>query len=256
MYSDWKITWREALFSVIIIAILYGFGVWISNPLLTKATEKSQKVITAIKVSDTHKFDHIRRTNVGYFLAEGTLIANDTITIPDIPGIYARIQKVKEEYRSHVETYTTTDDKGNTTTHTRIVWEWEKVDDWDYITKSYTFLGQRFTGKEIGYACRSTKDTTIYDRKLWGTDVRYVYYTTPIAVDGVIDGNAVDKKFKDLNFRRNAKIKEIVEKAENRNHDAPIWFWVLWWMLTAAIVFLFVYCENEWLEDKKNNVPM
>ena len=251
MYGDWKITWREALFSTIIVAAFYGLGVWISNPLLTKATEKSQRVITAIKVSDPSKFDHIRRTNVGFFLAEGELIANDTITLPDIPGIYARIQKIKEEYRSHVETYTTTDDKGNTHTHTRIVWEWERVDDWDYITKSYTFLGQRFTGKEIGYGCRATKDTTIYNRKLWGNDVRYVYYTTPVTVSGLMEGVSADKKFQNLNFRKNKTIKEVVERAERSNNNAPIGFWVFWWILTVAIVFLFVYCENEWLEDKK-----
>ena len=256
MYSDWKITWREALFSVIIIAILYGFGVWISNPLLTKATEKSQKVITAIKVSDNHKFDHIRRTNAGYFLADGNLIANDTIRMEELPGKYSRVKKVKEEYRTHVETYTTTDGKGHTTTHTRVYHSWDAVKHENFETKSYTFLGQRFTKKEINYSCSTTKDTTIYNKKFWGSDVRYVYYTTPVTVFGVMEGTAADKAYKDLNFRKGTTTKELVERAEKHNHDAPIGFWVLWWVMTAAIVFLFVYCENEWLEDKKNNVPM
>lgn len=258
MYYDnhSRVTWREALFSFLIIAILYGAGVWISNPLLTRAIQKADKIITATKVSDANNFDYIRRTNVGFFIAEGKLIANDTISLPDIPGIYSRIDKVKEEYRSHVETYTTTDSKGNTTTHTRIVWEWERVDSWDYITKTYTFLGKRFTGKEIGYSCSTTKDTTIYNRKLWGSDVRYIYYTTPFIVSGTMSGDAVNKSYTNLDFRRGRTIKETVEKAENSRHNAPRIFWVLWSLMIAAVVFLFVACENDWLEDKKNNVPM
>ena len=118
-YYDWKITWREVLFSVIIVAALYGLGVWLSNPILSSSTEKAQKVIAAIKVADPHKFDHIRRTNAGSFLADGYLIANDTIRLEELPGKYSRVKKVKEEYRLHVETYTTTDSKGHTTTHTR-----------------------------------------------------------------------------------------------------------------------------------------
>lgn len=253
MYDDWKITWREALFSVIIIAVLYGIGVWISNPILSSATEEAQRVITMTKVSDAEKFGYIRRTNVGNFLAEGDLIANDTITLSEFPGKYSRIKKVKEEYRSHTETYTTTDDDGDTHTHTRIVWEWEVVKTENFQTQTYTFLGTRFTGKEIDYSCPTTESKTIYDKKLWGTDVRYTYYTTPLVVSGTMRGVTENKAYKDLKFKRGTTIKEIIDKAERKQHNAPITFWVLWSIVIAGAVFLFVYCENDWLEDKKKN---
>ena len=251
MYGEPKITLREILFSTLIIASMYGLGVWLSNPILHSAMEEAQKVISAVKVKDSSKFNHIKRTNVGFFLAEGELIANDTITLPELPGKYSRVDKIKEEYRSHVETYTTTDEKGHTTTHTRIVWSWDRVDEDDFITKSYTFLGERFTGKEIGYGAGAMMDTVIYNKKLWGSDVRFVYYMTPVTVDGVMTGISDDKKFSDTNFRRGKTIEQLVERAEKREHRAPIWFWVTWWILTAAVVFLFYYCENDWLEDKK-----
>lgn len=251
MYENWKITLREILFSTLIIAVMYGFGVWISNPILHNAMEEAQKVISAVKVKDSSKFNHIKRTNVGFFLAEGELIANDTITLPELPGKYSRVDKIKEEYRAHVETYTTTDEKGNTETHTRVVHSWDRVDEDDFITKSYTFLGERFTGKDIGYSASPTMDTTIYNKKLWGSDVRFVYYMTPVTVDGVMSGISDDKMFSDTNFRRGKTIEQIVERAERKEHNAPIGFWVLWWIVTAAVVFLFYYCDNEWLEDKK-----
>ena len=257
MYGyGWKITWREILFSVIIIAFLFGIGVWISNPILTSATENSQKVISAIKVADPHKFDHIRRTNVGFFLADGDLIANDTITLPELPGKYSRVKKVKEEYRLHTETYTTTDSKGHTQVHTRTYHSWDAVGHEEFETKTFTFLEKRFTKKEIKYSCSTTKDTTIYNKKAWSNDIRYVYYTTPVTVFGVMEGTAADKTYKDLNFRRGATTKEVVEKAEKHIHSAPITFWVLWWIMIVAVVVLFVYAENDWLEDKNNNVPM
>lgn len=252
MYGGWKITWREILFSTLIIAALYGLGVWISNPILSSAMSEAQKVISSVKVKDSSKFNHIKRTNVGFFLAEGELIANDTITIPDIPGIYSRIVKVKEEYRAHVQTYTTTDGKGHTQTHTRIVHSWDKVGEQNFITGSYTFLGERFTGKDIDYGASPMKDTTIYNRKLLGNDVRYIYRTTPVTVKGVINGISDNKSFNDTKFKRDVTIEDIVKRAEKKEHNAPITFWVLWWIMTAAVVFLFCYCENEWLEDKKN----
>lgn len=214
--------------------------------------EESRKVISSVKVTDSSKFDYIKRTNVGFFLAEGELIANDTIRIPDIPGIYSRIKKVKEEYRAHVETYTTTDGKGHVQVHTRVVYSWDVVGRQFFETKTYTFLGQTFTGKEIGYGASPTRDTTVYNRKLWGNDVRYVYYTTPVTVNGVMSGTVDNKKFNDTEFRRYVSIEQVIEKAERRERNAPIIFWVLWWIMIGAAVFLFYICDNDWLEDKKN----
>lgn len=252
MYNTWKITWREILFSTLIIAAFFGIGVWISNAILNSTMEESRKVISSVKVTDDDKFDYIKRTNVGFFLAEGELIANDTIRISDIPGAYSRIEKVKEEYRAHVETYTTTDGKGHTQVRTRVVHSWDVVGRQFFEAKTYTFLGHTFTGKEIGYRANPTRDTTIYNRKLWGNDVRYIYYTTPFTVNGVMSGTVDDKKFNDTEFRRYVSIEQIIEKAERRERNAPIIFWVLWWLVIGCVVFLFYICDNEWLEDKKS----
>jgi hypothetical protein len=242
-----EITKREILFSAIIIAIMLGIGVWISNPILSSATKKALDVVTAVKVSDAEKFGYIKRTNVGQFYAEGTLIANDTITIPDIPGEYSYIEKVKEEHRMHVQTYTTTDGKGHTTVHTRTYWSWDVMDRKSFETESYTFLGERFVKKDIHYRPYGHLDTTIYNRQLWGNDIRYVYYTTPVDVDGVIVGVADNKSFSETEFRQGRKIEDIEARAERKINNAPIVFWILWSLLTISFVALFYICENKWL---------
>lgn len=242
-----EITKREVLFSAIIIAVLVGIGVWLSNPIVSSSTEKALETISAVKVTDAERLGYIKRTNAGLFYAEGKLIANDTIAISDIPGKYSYIEKVKEEHRTHTEVYTTTDGKGHTTTHTRTYKSWDVMDREKFETASYTFLGERFVKKDIDYRPRPTRDTIIYNRKFWGNDIRYIYYTTPIDVEGVLQGIADDKCLKETTFNQGQTIENIEKRAEKRINDAPIIFWILWSILIAGVVSLFYICENKWL---------
>ena len=86
--SKYKITGREILFSTIIICAMVGLGVWISNPILRSSTESAMKVTSSVKVNDNEKFTYICRTNVGDFLAEGTLKAIDPVSIDELEGQY------------------------------------------------------------------------------------------------------------------------------------------------------------------------
>ena len=242
-----EITIREILFSAIIIAVMVGIGVWVSNPIILSATKEALNTVSAVKVSDSERFGYIKRTNVGQFYAEGTLIANDTITIPDIAGGYSFIEKVKEEYRTHVETYTTTDGKGHTTVHTRTYKSWDVMDRKSFETETYTFLGERFSKKEIHYRPYAQLDTTIYNRKILSNDIRYRYYTVPIDIEGVLSGIADNKSFSEMRFKQGQTIETIERRAEGRIGSAPIVFWILWGLLTAAFVALFYICENKWL---------
>ena len=226
---------------------MVGIGVWISNPIVGALTENALEVISAVRVNDAEKFGYIKRTNVGMFLAEGELIANDTIRLADFPGIYSKVVKVKEEYCMHTETYTETDAKGKTTTHTRISYSWDEKGREKFECKSFTFLGWRFTAKEIGYSVSTVNSKTVYDKKNWGSDVRYVYYTTPITVKGVMKGNVENKTWKNLKFKRDYTIKQAVENAERNTEMVPVAFWILWMMLTAGLICGFYAFENRWL---------
>ena len=245
--EEFKITKREILFSTIILCVMIGIGVWISNPILRSASEDAIKTVSAVKVDDADQFSYIRRTNVGDFLADGTLIAIKPVSVPELSGKYMKIKKVKEKYTTHVRTYTTTDGKGHTTTHTQVYHSWDPVHTDTFCVDSVEFLSERFKLDSIDYYV----DTDYKETQKESSTIRYVYYTHPTSVSGVMTGVCDDKKYKDVSFKRNRTIEDEIASAERRINNAPIIFWILWTLLSAGIVFLFYYFENEWLEDRK-----
>jgi len=250
-----EITKREILFSTIIIAVMIGLGVCISNPIITSVTDKALKTISAVQVKDSSAFDYIRRTNVGDFLAESTLYAAEPVSISDIEGTYAKIEKIKEEYRMHTRVVTTTDSKGNTHSHTETYWTWDRVDSWEWESPTVKFLGVTFTPKAIHYRYKTTYKETIKPKVgFFVTKVRYKYYTAPKEDYGVLSGNINNKSYTNLNFNSKQNIRTVIENAQNNINSAPVIFWILWVLFTIGLVFLFYYAENKWLYDKREHI--
>ena len=239
-----EITVREILFSTIILSFLVGVGVWISNPILKSVNEKALEIVSCVKVSDPEKFGYIKRTNAGGFLAEGNL-ASYHVSIPDLEGVYMAIEKNKERYTMHTETYVVTDSKGHSHVKTRTYWSWDVVHTDKWVSDSVTFLGQRFKLNEIKYHWHLSYNTTIKESAF----IRYVYYTHPAIVNGVMSGVADDKQYQNLAFQKNATIDKIVQKAEKRIHNSPIVFFVIWTIFIIFVMFGFCAIENNWLED-------
>lgn len=243
--EDFKITKREILFSTIIICVMVGLGVWISNPILNSVSKSALRTVSSVTVSDSEKFGYIKRTNAGDFLAEGTLIAIDPVSIPELKGRYMKIEKVKERYTMHTQTYTTSDGKGHTQTHTRTYWSWDVVHRDHYYSDSVSFLGGRFELDNIKYHIPLDYKET----QPGGYHIRYKYYTHPSAVKGVMTGVCDNKTYSKLDFTRNTTIEKVIKSAENDLKAGPIIFWVIWSILTIGLVVLFYYFENNWLED-------
>lgn len=240
-----EITKREILFSIVIISIMIGIGIPISNKVIDAALNKSMSITSAVKVSDEEKFGYIARTDVGDFIAEGVLIARDSISIPDIKGHYMSIEKVKERYTMHTQVHTVSNGKGGTTTYTTHYWSWDPVDRWKWQSDSVNFLGAEFALKETKYRPYRKENCIIKE----SSHVRYVYYTAPTRVKGVMLGSAKEKAYSNLCFRSGETIEKIVKRAENRVNGAGVGFWIFWAILTAFIIFGFYYAENNWLED-------
>jgi len=242
-----EITRREILVSLTIIGVMVGLGVWVSSPIISAATEEYLETVSSVVVDTDDEFDYIRRTEVGRFIADGTLVADDPVSLPDIPGTYSYIKKVKEEYREHVETYTTTDSDGNVHTHTRITHSWDAVKHWTYKAEKAKFLGQTFNYADVSkyYA---KKDTIIKaDTKWYQTETRYVYYTAPVSVDGIMTGSAENKEFSDAKFRKDLTSQEFLDRADTGITGTRVIFWFFWVLITAGVVFGFYAAENNWL---------
>ena len=243
--EDFEITKREILFSTIIICVMIGLGVWISNPVLRSASESAMNTVSSVKVYTDEQFSYIRRTNVGDFLAEGTLSAINPVHIDDISGEYLKIEKEKEKYTQHVRHYTTTDGKGHVHHHTQVYYSWDHVHTDTFCVDSVEFLGERFKLDDVGYHVGLDYKETQKE----SMTIRYVYRVHPVDVDGVMFGKCEEKEYKNLSFNRDRTIEKVVASAERRIKSAPIVFWVLWILLTAGLVMLFYHLENNWLED-------
>ena len=242
-----EITKREILLSTLIVAIMLGIGVWISSPILSKATSRYLDIASSVVVSDAEKFDYIKRTNAGMFIADGTLYVIDTVRIPELPNAYSFVRKVKEEYRIHTETYTTTDSKGHVQTHTRTYCSWDEVKHWDYKAENGVFLGQDFKMKGL-YKYHPKKEATIKaDTKWYETETRYVYYTCPPSFDGILIGIAEGKQYQEVKFKEGITSFQYLERNEKNINTGTVVFWVLWTLFTIALVVGFYVLENKWL---------
>ena len=182
--SKYKITGREILFSTIIICAMVGLGVWISNPILRSSTESAMKVTSSVKVNDNEKFTYICRTNVGDFLAEGTLKAIDPVNIDELDGQYLKIKKVKEKYTRHTRRVVTSDGKGHTRTRVQTYWSWDRVKTLEFVSDSVVFLNQRFLLDSIKYHVGVDYKETQKE----SSHIRYKYYVHPTETNGVMVG--------------------------------------------------------------------
>lgn len=240
---DNEVTKREIYVSTIIICIMLIIGKLIVDSIVSSVTEKAFELETAVQVYDDETFAYIKSVNAGTFLAEGSLISNEIITLPELSGQYSKIKKVKEEYMRHTRTVTKTNEKGETYTEEETYYEWDHVKTEEFVTQSFSFLNQRFTAKELKYSIPTDYEKTIYK----SSDIRYCYYTAPVVVNGTIIGNADEKCFKETEFLRNKTIESVIKCAEKRIDNAPIIFWIIWSALITGLIVLFVKFENDWL---------
>lgn len=124
-FGDFEITYREILASISIIAVMLLIGFVISGKVSQIHDDKNAKYNKAVKIESADLFRYGMDTNVGNAFVYGDLEAVDTVTYPEIGGEYMCVEKEEEHYNRHTRTYTTTDGKGHTETHTEVYWSWD-----------------------------------------------------------------------------------------------------------------------------------
>lgn len=240
-----EITKRELLFSTIIVAVMVGLGILISNPILSNSREAELKASSSVQIDTPDKFDYIRRTNAGDFIAEGRIDAESPVSIPDIPGQYMEIKKVKERYTAHTRVRHTTDGKGNTRTYTEVYHTWDEVHTDLFVCDSLKFMNQTFPTDGV----RFRRDLRQYKTIKESSSVRYVYYTYPDTCSGIMTGIADEKTYSDLRFRENMSIEKYLKSMSDKVSLGGVIFWIMWILLTIGAVVGFCAYENTWLED-------
>lgn len=240
-FGNFEITFREILASISIIAVMLLIGFVISGKISQIQSDRNAKYNKAVKIESTDLFRYGMDTNVGNAFVHGDLEAVDTVTYPEIGGEYMYAEKVEEHYNMHTRTYTTSDGKGHTTTHTEIYWSWDYAGSEDIQCKKVSFCGIVFNSNKI---------------KLPGADyiktikesshVRYKYYGTKTKYTGTIFTELKDKTISDNTSFYELPIEETKDMLETNN--GVVIFWIVWIIVMILAVFGFYYIDNEWLE--------
>ena len=242
-FGDFKITKREILASISIIAMMLLIGFVISGRISNYILDRNEKYNKAIKIESSELFEYGMITNVGYAFVYGDLKAVDTVSYPEINGEYMYIEKIEEHYNMHTRTVTTTDSKGKTHTKTETYWSWDYAGSEEQRCSEITFLGHIFPSNKVEFPSTEHIDTIKES-----SHVRHKYYGVDTEYIGTIFTELRDKTISDnSSFYENSTIDETVDYLES---DWELWlFWVIWIIVIGLCVFGFYYIDNEWIEN-------
>ena len=247
-FGDFSITKREILISIAIIAIMIIFGLMIHGSIEDSIMLKNQEYNLALQIDDNKDmFEYGMRTNVGNAFVYGTLKCLDPVTFEEIGGQYSAVEKVKERYTRHTrlvtKSYTDADGNVHTYTEEEVYWTWDAIDSWSKYATRISFVDVEFDYGKISLGGAS-HITTIKE----SSNIRYVYYGAPIESSGTLYTKLENNTINQSSFHRNMTIEEAHKYYTTSG--ALVWFWIGWTLLIGFLVFVFIYIDNHWLEDK------
>lgn len=243
--DNFRITKREVIASISIIAVMLLIGVLISGKISDWVLDKNAEYNKAAKIESLDLFEYGMRTNIGNAFVYGDLLAVDTVAYPEIGGSYMYIEKVKERYTMHTRNVAHTRTiNGKTQTYytTETYWTWDRVGSEDKKCAEVSFLGHVLPSEKIDIPSSNYIDTVKESYY-----VRYKYYGTGTEFTGTIFTRLADGTITDgSSFYNDMTIDETVSMLET---NALVYiFWVCWIILIGLTVYGFYYIDNRWLE--------
>lgn len=194
-----RITKREVIFSVVIVCLMFVFGIMISGKINDNLMNKYQEYNTALQIdNDSSLFEYGMRTNIGNAFVYGELAAVDSVTYPEIGGEYASATKVTERYTKHTRTVTKTKTvNGKTQTYTEVetYWTWDEIDRDHVHVSTITFLDSEFPYGTINHFPEHYIDTLDA-----GYHLRDVYYGSDILHEGTLYAVLADDTISETSF--------------------------------------------------------
>lgn len=124
-----KINWIEVAICIAGGLVLAVIAFLILNQQVSNKQSEANYYQTMRVANNKSEFEFMLRTNAGRTgVNDAQFTAKDSVSFPEIKGEHMYIERVKEHYTMKTRTYTTTDSKGNTQTHTEVYYEWDVVD--------------------------------------------------------------------------------------------------------------------------------
>lgn len=242
-----EITKREIIASIVIISLMLIIGFMISDKISNAQNDANAEYQKAIHIEDADLFQYGMDTSVGNAFVYGKLGTVDPVTFDEVGGQYMRIEKTEEHYNQHTRTVTKTRTNANgkteTYTETEVYYSWDYYYSWEKHSKKI-----KFCGVEFDYGKIPVPDLHYIDTLDESSNIRYVYYGTPIEHQGTIYTGLRDGTIsKDTRLFINKNIDEAFEICTSGG--GIILFWIMWIPLTVLLVCGFYYLDNRWLNN-------
>lgn len=114
------------IISLVTFIVSGSIGFILSNNFISNANQQASYYQTMQVANDTDRMNYLMSTSGGRTgINKAKIHAVDSVKRDELNKDYQYIERTREEYTMHTETYTTTDSKGNSTIHTRTYWSWD-----------------------------------------------------------------------------------------------------------------------------------
>lgn len=244
---DWRVTLREALFSIFLFGVLMLIGSLISGYIKSYVHNKHLVYKQAMQIrNNPDEFKWAMATDVGHVFVEGQLKSVGTVTHPKLNIDVTEYSAVYQHYNMHTRpvTRTMSDGKGRSRTYTTIETYWT----WDtYKRKHDSVTNVVFSGVEFDYKKFILDD--FYKSKTVenGYHDRIVFNYIPSELHGSLFGEI---KYKTLDGK--IKLSDVSLDNLYKHYTTSILntiFWIFWSIISVVLIILFYIFENKWLED-------
>ena len=237
--NSFRITRREILMSIPMVAILFLVGIWVSGLIESRIDDKNAEYYSAVQITEPDMFRFNMQTNVGNAFVYGVLEAVDTVSYPDIPGKFMSLRKVTERYTMHTRLVTTTDSKGHSHTRTEVYYSWDYVGEEEKHSEKLEFMGSEFDFSKFSIPTQDYIDTVRESRT-----VRYKYYGNTTKYTGTVDTELRDGTISESSkFYESMNIDETIKQCTS---NAWIYvFWIFWVIFMVAAVVGFYAIDNK-----------
>lgn len=129
-----------------------------------------------------------------------------------------------------------------THTRTEVYWTWDNIGNDSKHTQSITFLGESFSYDRFDFSSHHIDTVSA------GYHLRHVYYGVSSKMKGTIFTKLKDGTISENSVFSETALKDTVDSYMTDINTVNIIFWIVWFIVTALIIFAFYYIDNRWLE--------
>ena len=237
-----EITKREILVSIGILAIMIIIGLFIDDKIAEYVLDDNEQYYKALQIDSENIFRYSMDTNIGNAFVHGKLEAVEPVNYQEIDGQYLYVKKIKEEHRMHTKTVTSVVN-GKSRTRTKTYWSWDQVDSEYKQADKVKLLNQEFPTSQFNIPTGSYISTINESSK-----VRYKYFGYPANSTVTIFANLQNGNIanNNIDIYQDLSINQVIKQLEKNQHITFI-FWIVWLVLTGAIIYYFCEDKNSWL---------